>query len=82
MMNPKDADDMENSEDPDQTAPLEAVRPRGNKTFFMLNSVEHEILNAHKCENIKKFSSLQAQIGLECYFPCSQILKCQQLLAF
>ena len=23
-------------------------RPRGYKNFFMLNSVEHEILNAHK----------------------------------
>ena len=29
---------------------------RGYKTFFMLNSVEHEILNAHKYKNIKKFS--------------------------
>ena len=26
------------------------------KLFFMLNSVEHEILNAHKYENIKNFS--------------------------
>ena len=24
--------------------------------LFMLNSVEHEILNAHEYENIKKFS--------------------------
>ena len=24
-----------------------ATRPRGYKTFFMLNSVEHEILDAH-----------------------------------
>ena len=31
-------------------------RARGYKTFFMLNSVEHEILNAHKYKNIKKFS--------------------------
>ena len=30
------------------------TRPRGYKTFFMLNSVEHEILNAHKYKNIKK----------------------------
>ena len=29
---------------------------RGYKTFFMLNSVEHEILNPRKYENIKKFS--------------------------
>ena len=32
--------------------------PRGYKTFFMLNSVEHEILNAHKYKTIKKFSFL------------------------
>ena len=25
------------------------VRPRGYKTFFMLNSVEHEIFLTHKC---------------------------------
>ena len=30
-------------------------RPRGYKTFFMLNSVEYEIVNVHKYENIKKF---------------------------
>ena len=29
---------------------------RGYKTFFMLHSVEHEILNARKYKNIKKFS--------------------------
>ena len=28
--------------------------PRGYKTFFMLNSVQHEILNAHKYKNMKK----------------------------
>ena len=31
------------------------VRPRGYKTFFILNPAEHEILNAHKYEHIKKF---------------------------
>ena len=41
---------------------------RGYKTFFILNSVGHEILNAHKYNNIKKFSIFQAQISLECYF--------------
>ena len=25
------------------------IRPRGYKTFFMLNSTEHEIFPAHKC---------------------------------
>ena len=29
--------------------------PRGYKNFFMLNSVEHEILNTHKYKDIKKF---------------------------
>ena len=36
----------------DETPP----RARGYKTFFMLNSVEHEILNATKYKNIKKDS--------------------------
>ena len=31
--------------------------------FFMLNSAEHEILNAHKYKNIKKFSFFQTQIS-------------------
>ena len=30
--------------------------PRGYKTFFVLNSIEHEILTAHKYKYIKKFS--------------------------
>ena len=29
---------------------------RGYKTFFVLNLVEHGILNAHKYKNIKKFT--------------------------
>ena len=29
---------------------------RGYKTFFMLNSAEHEILNVSKYKNIKKLS--------------------------
>ena len=29
--------------------PFTLTRPRGYKTFFMLNSVEHEIFPAHKC---------------------------------
>ena len=37
----------------------------------MLNAAAHEILNAHKHENIKKVSFLQAQISLECIFTCS-----------
>ena len=56
--------------------------PRGYKTFFVLNSVEHKILNAHKYKNIKKFGLFKAQLSLECYFSRSYMLKCQQLLAF
>ena len=56
--------------------------PRGYKTFFVLNSVEHEILNAHKYKNIKKIGLFKAQLSLECYFSRSYMLKCQQLLAF
>ena len=29
--------------------------PRGYKTFLMLNSTEHGILNAHKNENINEY---------------------------
>ena len=36
--------------------------PRGYITFFMLNSVEHEISNVHKYKSIKKFSLFQTQI--------------------
>ena len=32
--------------------------------FFLLNSAEHEILNAHKYENMDNLSFLQAQISL------------------
>ena len=45
--------------------------PRGYKMFSMLNSAEHEILNAHKYKNINKFRIFQAPISLECYFSCS-----------
>ena len=31
--------------------------PRGYKTFFMLNLVEHEILNAHMYKDHRKFST-------------------------
>ena len=49
----EDVDGMTISEDPDQTA---EVRARGYKTLFMLISAEHEILNAQKYKDIKKFS--------------------------
>ena len=53
-------------------------RARGYKTYFMLNSADHEILNAHKYKNIKKLSIFQAQISLECNFPAH---KCWHLWA-
>ena len=34
--------------------------PRGYKTFFVLNSVEHEILNAHK---YKKYQEIRLFLG-------------------
>ena len=46
---------------------------RGYKTFFVLNSAEHEILNAHKYENIKKFSIFLYQISLQYYFPAKNV---------
>ena len=54
---------MANSVDSDQA--------RDYKTFFMLNSAEHEILNARKYNNIKKFSFFHTQISLKCYFSRS-----------
>ena len=44
------------------------IQARGYKTFSMLNSAEHEILNAYKYKNIKKFSIFQAQINLKMLF--------------
>ena len=41
------------------------------ENFFVLNSAEHEISNAHKYKNIKKLSNFLAQISLEYYFSCS-----------
>ena len=50
-------------------------RPRGYKTFIVLNSVEHEILNAHKYKNIKKFGIFKVHVSLECYFSRSYMVK-------
>ena len=47
------------------------LRARDYKTFFMLISTDHEILNAHEYKNINKFSFFQPQISRECYFSCS-----------
>ena len=49
---------MANSVGLDQTVIrllLRAAKIQGFKTFFMLNSIEHEILNARKNKNVKKF---------------------------
>ena len=34
--------------DPDELASTDDIRPRGYKTFFILNSTEHKISTAHK----------------------------------
>ena len=41
----------------------------------MLNSAEHEILNARKYKNIKKCSFFLAQISPECHFSSSYMKK-------
>ena len=43
--------------------------PQGYKTFFLLNSAEHEILNADKYKNKKKSAFFQAHISQEGFFP-------------
>ena len=48
--------------------------PRGYKTFFVLNSVEHEILNVHKYKSIKKVGLFKAQLSLESNFSRSYML--------
>ena len=57
------------------------TRPHGYKTFFMLNSVEHEILNAHKYKNIKKQLLLGSGKPRMLFFLLRNV-KCQQMLAF
>ena len=42
---------------------------RGYKTFFMLNSVKHEILNAHKYKNIKNYNFLASDKPRMLFFP-------------
>ena len=53
------------------TFKYEQTWPQGYKKNFMLNSAEHEISNADKSENIKKFRFFLAQISFECCFSCS-----------
>ena len=54
--------------------PLELV---ASYVFCFVLWNEHEILNAHKYKNLKKFSLFQAPISLEYYFSCSWMFKCQ-----
>ena len=44
--------------------------PEVIKKVFMLISAGYDILDAHKYKNIMKFSFVQVQISLECYFSC------------
>ena len=56
--------------------------PRGYiKPFFILNSIEHEILNAHKYKNIKNSAFLGSDKPRMSFYPLLNV-KCQQLLAF
>ena len=48
---------------------VSTARPRGYKTFFMLNSFEHKIFNAHKYKNIKKSAFLGSDKPRMLFFP-------------
>ena len=58
------------------------TRPRGYKTFFMLNSIEHEILTAHKYKKYQEILHFSGSDKLRTLFFMLIMLKCQQLLAF
>ena len=47
------------------------IMARGYKTFFMLNSADYEIINAHRYEKSRNSVFFRAQISLEYYFSCS-----------
>ena len=65
------AKDLSRLHDVSEDSDWEMPRARGYKTFFMLNSAGHEILNAHKYESIKKICIFLGQMRVECYFSCS-----------
>ena len=46
--------------------PYDKNRPQGFKTFFMLNSTEHEISTAHKTQ-ISKKKEVSCFKSLRCY---------------
>ena len=50
------------------------IWPQGYKTFTMLSSVEHEILNYHKCKNIEKFSFFRLRSAENAIFPAHKCL--------
>ena len=56
--------------------------PKVIKLFSMLSLVEHELLNAHKYKNIKKFNFFLGPDMPRMLFSHSFMLKCQLLLAF
>ena len=61
---------------------LSQNRPRGYKTFSMLNSAEHEILNTHQYKKNHEIQLIPGSYKPRMPFSCSLMLKCQQLLAF
>ena len=50
---------------------LRNVKARGYITFFMLNSAEHDTLNACMYKKYQEINHFQAQVSLECYFSRS-----------
>ena len=55
---------------------------RRYKTFFMLHSAEHKILNADKYKNIKRFGFFSDSDKPRMLYFLLINDKCQQLLAF
>ena len=50
-------------------SPKLGIRIRSYKTFFMLNSTEHEILNAYKYKNTKKSAFSKLRQDYNAIFP-------------
>ena len=46
------------------------IRPRGYKTFYMLNLAEHEIKNAHKYRNSQNQWKFQIKVTKASYLSC------------
>ena len=58
------------------TTPSSLSWLRGYKTFFMLNSVEHKILEAHKYKFFKEFGFLGSDKPGMLFFPLINVNNC------